>query len=78
MAARGETICVPELPDVPLDLRPVFDLDAGYVHRGAAQMPQQAAADPWRVRHNYLLDLPHFRFGRLADGALRFGRGAPP
>lgn len=78
MAARGETICVPELPERPLTLRPVFDLDAGYVHRGAAQMPQQGSAHPWRVRHNYLLDLPHFRLGRLDDGTLRFGVAARP
>jgi cation diffusion facilitator CzcD-associated flavoprotein CzcO len=72
MAARGDTVFTPQLPAGPLDLSPVFDLDAGYVRRGADQMPKQAAAGPWRVRHNYLRDLPQFRFGRIDDGALRF------
>jgi monooxygenase len=77
MSARGETVCTPRLPDGPMELQPVFNLDAGYVRRGADQMPQQAAINPWRVRHNYLLDLPHFRFGRIDDGALRFTRATP-
>jgi cation diffusion facilitator CzcD-associated flavoprotein CzcO len=77
MAARGETVCTPRLPEGPLELTPVLNLDAGYVRRGAGQTPQQASSNPWRVRHNYLLDLPHFRFGRIDDGALRFTRAAP-
>jgi monooxygenase len=77
MTTRGETVCTPHLPDGPMELQPVFNLDAGYVRRGAGQMPQQAAINPWRVRHNYLLDVPHFRFGRIDDGALRFTRTTP-
>jgi hypothetical protein len=39
----------------------------------------QGARRPWRVYQNYLHDMLTIRFGRIADGVMRFGgKGALP
>jgi hypothetical protein len=53
---------------------PLMDLRSGYVQRAAAIMPRQGARGKWRVRNNYLLDLPRMRLSRIDDGAMRFTR----
>jgi hypothetical protein len=37
-------------------------------------LPRQGARRPWRMRNNYLTDLPVMRMGRIDDGVMRFGR----
>jgi cyclohexanone monooxygenase len=53
--------------------RPFLDFSSGYVRRADGLLPLQGASDPWRVHQNYLRDMLLIRFGRIADGTLRFG-----
>jgi hypothetical protein len=42
-------------------------------------LPQQGSRRPWQVYQNYLQDLITIRYGRIADGVMRFGaQGAMP
>ena len=50
-----------------------------HAHRTMRWRPQQGSRRPWQVYQNYLRDMLTIRFGRIADGVLRFGaRGALP
>lgn len=49
------------------ETRPLLDLDAGYIHRAQGALPQQGSRSPWRMRQNYLLDLPMMKLGRLDE-----------
>jgi cation diffusion facilitator CzcD-associated flavoprotein CzcO len=53
---------------------PLMDLSSGYVQRAAAVLPRQGARRPWRMRNNYLTDLPVMRLGRIDDGSMLFTR----
>ncbi|WP_420753403.1 flavin-containing monooxygenase [Rhodococcus sp. O3] len=53
--------------------RPLLDLSSGYVQRAAGILPRQGTRNPWRMRQNYLLDLPTMRFGRI-DESMAFSR----
>jgi cation diffusion facilitator CzcD-associated flavoprotein CzcO len=67
----------PQLPESEarsaLD-EPLMDLTSGYVQRAATLLPRQGTRRPWRVRNNYLTDLPTMRMGRVDDGVMRFDR----
>jgi len=64
-------------PDVAPE--PFLSFTSGYVQRAGADLPQQGSRRPWQVYQNYLRDMLTIRFGRIADGVLRFGaRGALP
>jgi cation diffusion facilitator CzcD-associated flavoprotein CzcO len=59
--------------------QPFLGFTSGYVQRASADLPQQGARKPWQVYQNYVQDMLTIRFGRIADGVLRFGRkGALP
>ncbi|WP_333618415.1 flavin-containing monooxygenase [Dietzia sp.] len=51
------------IPPVGTFERPMLDLDAGYVRRGAAYLPRQGEHHPWRYDQNYLLEIPTLEFG---------------
>ena len=72
----GRSYCVPDPGMEPsnAELRPVLDLQSGYVRRAAAALPKQGSARPWRMRQNYILDFTDMRLGRIDDGVMRFGR----
>jgi len=58
---------------------PFLSFTSGYVQRARADLPQQGSRKPWQVYQNYVQDMLTIRFGRIADGVLRFGRkGAMP
>jgi len=58
---------------------PFLSFTSGYVQRAGAELPQQGSRRPWQVYQNYLRDMLTIRFGRIADGVLRFGaRGVLP
>ncbi len=61
----------------PAGLRPLIDLQAGYVLRGADRLPRQGPRRPWRMPQNYLIDVLLLRFGRLTDG-VRFAAPIEP
>ena len=52
------------------------DLTSGYAQRAIDRFPRQGPVDPWRVRHNYALDLLNLRRTPIDDGTMRFS--APP
>jgi hypothetical protein len=56
----------------------LLSFTSGYVQRALPILPKQGSRPPWRVHQNYLLDLLNIRYGRLADGVLRFGARAKP
>jgi monooxygenase len=53
---------------------PLMNLTSGYVQRAAGVLPRQGTRRPWRVRNNYLTDLPAMRLGRIDDGSMAFAR----
>jgi len=53
---------------------PFLGFTSGYVQRAAALLPKQGARRPWQVYQNYVQDMMTIRFGRIADGVIRFGR----
>jgi hypothetical protein len=58
----------------PDSAEPLMNLTSGYVQRAAALLPRQGARPPWRMRNNYLTDLPAMRYGRIDDGSMCFTR----
>jgi len=73
MAAKGYDYCVPT-PPADLETVPMLDFSSGYVQRAMAHLPQQGVKSPWRTYQNYVQDMFTIRFGKLEDGAMRFGR----
>ncbi|SDM03786.1 alpha/beta fold hydrolase [Arthrobacter sp. ok362] len=64
-------------PEAPTDvanaeLTSLIDLKAGYILRGAGDLPKQGSRSPWRLHQNYLRDFALLRAGRLTDH-VRFG-----
>jgi monooxygenase len=75
MARHRIDVATPELPAAAHDTgRPLMDLDSGYVRRAAAILPRQSDRRAWRMRNNYLLDLPRMRLSRIDDGDMKFAR----
>ncbi|MFC5942722.1 NAD(P)/FAD-dependent oxidoreductase [Micromonospora harpali] len=75
---RGLAWAAPHVDGRAEAVRPLVGLTSGYVRRAAASLPKQGERPPWRVRRNYPSDLVALRYGRIADGAMRFGvRGRP-
>jgi cation diffusion facilitator CzcD-associated flavoprotein CzcO len=73
LRATGADWFVAEAPE-GLEGTPLVDLQSGYVARAQDGLPRQGPAVPWRLHQSYLADLLAFRFGPVADPALRFGR----
>jgi monooxygenase len=73
MDRQGMAIAVPrrEAGVTPI---PFLAFTSGYVQRAADALPQRGARRPWQVYQNYVQDMLTIRYGRLADGVLRFGR----
>ncbi|MDG5500179.1 NAD(P)/FAD-dependent oxidoreductase [Marinobacter sp. BGYM27] len=77
MDKQGFDYCTPVV-SADVEQEPFLDLDSGYVHRAEAHLPKQGDRKPWKLYQNYLLDLVNMRFGRVADGAMTFGRAGEP
>jgi len=72
MDRHGKTVAVPRRePDV--EPMPFLNFTSGYVQRAQHLLPRQGSRAPWQVYQNYLQDLLTIRFGRIADGVMRFG-----
>jgi cyclohexanone monooxygenase len=52
---------------------PFLDFSSGYVQRAQGILPQQGTRRPWMVYQDYLRDMLTIRYGRVADGVMRFG-----
>jgi cyclohexanone monooxygenase len=78
MDLRGAAIAVPRR-EPGVTPQPFLSFTSGYVQRAHALLPQQGSRRPWQVVQNYVHDLITIRYGRVADGVMRFGaKGALP
>jgi len=73
MDAKGYDYCVPE-PPADLETMPLLNLNSGYIKRAEPYLPKQGTVPPWRTYQNYIQDMLAIRYGKLEDGALKFGR----
>ncbi len=73
MDSHGYTHAYPHLGDVPMQEKPAWNINAGYVQRALHALPKSGTHRPWNVRHNYLLDAIDHRFDRI-DESMVFGR----
>jgi cation diffusion facilitator CzcD-associated flavoprotein CzcO len=73
MESHGYTHAYPHLGGVPMKEKPTFDLEAGYVQRAPHALPKSGTRRPWKVRHNYVLDVVDHRFDRIEESMV-FGR----
>jgi cation diffusion facilitator CzcD-associated flavoprotein CzcO len=73
MDSRGYTHAYPHLGGVPMQEKPAWDLNAGYVQRAPHALPKSGTHRPWNVRHNYGLDVLDHRFDRIEESMV-FGR----
>jgi cation diffusion facilitator CzcD-associated flavoprotein CzcO len=76
MDRAGHVRAVPRLDGSEVPIRPLLDLDSGYITRAADRLPKQGARPPWRLRQNYILDLFAARFGNVAS-RLAFSEAVP-
>ena len=67
----GEKIYAPVTPEQKGE-RPLLDLDAAYVRRGAHRFPRQGTERPWTYVQNYLVEIPELSFGDQRRG-MAFG-----
>jgi cation diffusion facilitator CzcD-associated flavoprotein CzcO len=75
MAAHGYTHAYPHLGGEPMEEKPSWDINAGYVLRNLHALPKSGTRRPWNVRQNYLADAIDYRFDRIEE-AMVFGRAA--
>jgi cation diffusion facilitator CzcD-associated flavoprotein CzcO len=76
MDRHGYRQCVAHCDDPLMAKRPLLNIQAGYILRALDELPKQGLNAPWHVRQNYVLDYVAMRFGRVADGVVRFS-GSP-
>jgi cation diffusion facilitator CzcD-associated flavoprotein CzcO len=69
-------VVVPSRQDLVTE-EPFLNLTSTYIQRASALLPKQGAKRPWRVYQSYLADMLATRWGRIADGVLRFQRRSP-
>ncbi|MEX1177244.1 MAG: NAD(P)/FAD-dependent oxidoreductase [Nitriliruptor sp.] len=74
MDARGYDQVTATRPAAGAELRPLIDLDSGYVKRSVDQLPKQADRAPWQLHQNYVRDVQLFRSGQVDDEGVRFSR----
>ena len=72
MDRKGEAIAVVR-NEADVAPEPFLSFTSGYVQRAAALLPKQGSRRPWQVYQNYFQDMFTIRFGRIADGVMRFG-----
>ena len=72
MKQDGSDYVVAEPPE-DLETLPLLNLTSGYLTRVQHLLPKQGAVAPWRTYQNYVLDMVSIRYGKLEDGAVRFG-----
>ena len=76
MDEHGYTQCVPRVTDPSVTEEQLIDFNSGYVLRSLHELPKQGSKVPWKLRQNYVRDVPELRFGEVADGAMHFSAPA--
>jgi monooxygenase len=74
MDTHGYDQVTPVQPDDSVELRPLIDLESGYVKRSLHRLPKQGARRPWELHQNYVRDVKLFRRGEIDDEGVRFSR----
>jgi monooxygenase len=75
MDAHGYSQVVAHATDADRGTGSVLDtLNSGYVQRARDKMPRQGKSGPWKVKNDYLRDIPILRSGPIDDGVLQFSR----
>jgi monooxygenase len=74
LARHGIDAATPTMDPAESSPDPLMDLRSGYVQRAAGLLPRQGTSGRWRMRNNYLIDLPRMRLSRIDDGAMTFTR----
>lgn len=74
MDRHGYVSATPRLDDPGVTPEPFIDFSSGYVQRALKDFPRQGSKRPWKLYQNYVLDILSLRWGKLDDGALRFGK----
>ena len=77
MRSHGYTHAYPHLGNTVMSEQPAFNLQAGYVQRGADALPRSGTRRPWKLTHSYLGDVLIHRFGS-SDNSMVFGRAGAP
>jgi monooxygenase len=72
MDRHGYKQCIPHNVDPSITELPSLDFSSGYVQRSVAKMPKQGSKRPWRLYQSYALDIVSLRFGKIADGVMRY------
>jgi len=75
MDSHGYTHAYPHLGATPMEEKPAWDINAGYVRRAVHVLPKSGTHRPWNVRHNYVLDAIDHRLDRVEESMV-FGRAA--
>ncbi|MCG5433025.1 NAD(P)/FAD-dependent oxidoreductase [Mycobacterium sp. MYCO198283] len=78
MDAHGYDCVEPSRPGPDVEERPLMDFTPGYVLRALDWLPKAGSKLPWRLNHNYMLDLRLIRYGKVDDEALHFSRQRTP
>lgn len=50
----------------------INNMNSGYIQRVVDQIPQQGNANPWKVYHNYFIDMGLFKLADLDDPSLEY------
>lgn len=66
--------CTPVWASSRMESLPLLNLTSGYVLRAAANLPKQAARQPWMIKQNYILDMLMMKLSRMQDGVLKFAK----
>lgn len=69
----GQRVVRPVNNDPSVDQGQFLDFQSGYIKRGMHLFPKMGNKPPWKLKQLYPYDLLMLRFGKLADGVLRFG-----
>ena len=74
MDGQGYTVAVPRHEEGG-EVRPLLDLQSGYVQRSIDLLPKQGSRPPWRIRQNYILDYFTAKYSDVTE-AMAFSRGS--
>lgn len=72
MDKKGTRQCTPVNKDKGVKKESFLNMKSGYIQRVAEKLPKQGDKAPWRLTMNYALDLGLLRYGKVADGVMKF------
>lgn len=72
MDKKGYKTVIPKLASNDLDTAPLINLNSGYIHRAAADLPKQGDKLPWKLYQNWFFDYYMLRIKSVEDKHLKF------